>query len=403
MPTAKKWSRYWLVGVFAAGLAAALAWAFRPPRLAVDVAPAARGPLVVTVDEEGRTRIKERYVVSAPLAGRLLRVALKAGDPVAAGRTVVAVLEPGDPELLDPRARAQAEARVNAARAVQEQAGPLRERAHVAFEYARVGLERARQLYAGQGLSHEELDAAEQREAVAAADLRSAEFQERIANYEFELARAALLGEPDEANVAATGRRFEVRAPIDGRVLRIFQESATVVAAGTRLVELGDPADLEIEVEVLSSEAVKIAPGARVMIEHWGGDVPLAARVRVVEPAGFTKVSALGVEEQRVIVRADFTGPAETRRSLGDAYRVEARIVVWEGADVLKLPVGALFREGEQWAVFAVERGRAALRRVEVGRRNNREAEITAGLAGGETVVVHPSDKLQAGVRVAPR
>ena len=393
----------WVLGAGALALAGLLAWAFRPQRLTVDAAPAGRGPLVVTVDEEGRTRIKERYVVSAPLGGRMLRVGLKPGDAVTAGRTVIAALEPTDPELLDPRGRAQAEARVKAAKAAQERSGPLLARARTDREYVAADLVRARRLYGEQGLSHQELDAVEQRDAAAAAELKSAEFQSRIADYELELAQAALVGEGGAGTTGPGERRFEVRAPISGRVLRVFQESEAVVGPGTRLVELGDPADLEVLVGVLSADAVQVKSGARVVIEHWGGEEPLAARVRVVEPAGFTKVSALGVEEQRVNVLADFTGPPEARRTVGDAFRVEARIVVWEAPEVLKVPVGALFHTGDQWAVFAVRGGRASLQTVQAGHRNDREVEILSGLAAGDPVIIHPSDKLEDGSRVRIR
>jgi HlyD family secretion protein len=391
----------WLLGAGALLLAGLLAWAFRPQRLTVDAAPAARGPLVVTVDEEGRTRIKERYVVSAPLGGRMLRVGLKPGDAVAAGRTVIAALEPTDPELLDPRTRAQAEARVKAAEAARERTGPLLERAVTDDAYATAELARARDLFAHNGISRQEFDLTEQRQATARAELKSAEFQARIADFELELARAALLGGTGPAEPGPG--RFELRAPITGRVLRVFQESEAVVAPGTRLVELGDPSDLEILVEVLSADAVQVKPGARVVIEHWGGEEPLAARVRVVEPAGFTKVSALGVEEQRVNVVADFAGAPDARRTVGDAFRVEARIVVWEAPDVLKVPVGALFHAGDQWAVFVVRGGRAALQAVQAGHRNDREVEILSGLAPGDTVIIHPSDKLEDGTRIRIR
>lgn len=382
---------------------AGLGWAFTPQRVAVDVARIARGPLVVTVEEEGRTRIKERHTVSAPLGGRLLRVALKAGDAVEAGHTVIAVIEPGDPGLLDPRARAQAEARVKAAAAARERMGPLIEAAETARDYAAVELSRGRDLYAHNGLSHQELDAIEEREAKASAELKTVQSERRIADYELEAARAALLDETDRPAGSPAGRRFEVRAPITGRVLRVFQESSTVLAAGTPLIELGDPTDLEVEVEVLSTDAVKIVPGARVIIEHWGGEQPLAGKVRRIEPAGFTKVSALGVEEQRVLVRVDFDGPPAARAGLGDAFRVEARIVTWEGAEVLKVPVGALFRPDEGWAVFVVQSGRAVLRPVEVGHRNPLEAEVRAGLAPGDEVIINPGDRLENGTRVRPR
>lgn len=387
----------------ALALGLALAWAFRPQRVAVDLAPVARGPMVVTVDEEARTRIKERFIVSAPLAGRLSRVTLKPGDAVEAGRTVIAVLEPADPGLLDPRERAQAEARLKAAAAVRERMEPVLERAATALNYAERELDRARDLFAHNGMSRSDLDLKEEREATARAELKTEQFQARIADYELEAARAALFAGPAETEGRAPEWRFEVKTPITGRVLRVFQENATVVAPGAPLVELGDSADLEVEIEVLSTDAVKIVSGARVIIEHWGGDSPLAARVRVIEPAGFTKISALGVEEQRVLVRADFTGSAEARQAVGDAYRVEARIVIWEQPDVLKVPVGALFREGDQWAVLVVADGRASLRPIQTGRRNDREVEILDGLAAGEMVIVHPGDRLEAGTRVQAR
>lgn len=380
-------------------LAGALVWAFRARPVAVDVARVTRGPLVVTVDEEGRTRIRQRYVVSAPLAGRLERVVLRPGDAVEAGRTVVAAIEPADPELLDPRARALAEARLRSAEAAVERGVTLRTRARVARDHAATELGRAQDLFREGGVSHQELDAAEVRAAETAADWRAAEVAERIAAHELEMARAVL----GEGAGSAPGLAREVRAPVGGRVLRVFQESATVVASGARLLEIGDPADLEVVVEALSTDAVRVGPGTRVGIEQWGGDVPLAGRVRVVEPAGFTKVSALGVEEQRVNVIVDFTGPVEGRRALGDGFRVEVRMVVWEGADVRKVPGGALFREGGDWAVFVVDGGRARLARVELGRRGDREAELRTGPEDGALVVVHPGDRVGPGVRLAPR
>ncbi len=378
-----------------------LGWALRPRATPVDLATVTRGPLTLEVVEEGRTRIRQRHVISAPLSGRLLRVTLRPGDAVEAGRTVIATLEPADPALLDPRARAQAEARVKAAEAEQSRTVPLLQGAQSDHAYAKTDLERARGLHAQSSLSHQELDAAERREAEAAAALRSAEFAQRIADYEVEVARAALM--TSDGKDAGTEARREIRAPISGRVLRVFEESATVVAAGARLVEVGDPTDLEVVIEALSTDAVRIPLGARVRIEQWGGTAPLTARVRVVEPSGFTKVSALGVEEQRVNVLADLTSPVDVRRSLGDGFRVEARIVTEEVTSTLKVPVGALFRQGDRWAVFAVAAGRARLREVTVGRRNDAEAELTGGLAPGDSVVLHPGDTVRDGVRLRAR
>lgn len=380
-------------------LGGAVVWAFRARPVAVDVARVTRGPLVVTVDEEGRTRIRQRYVVSAPLAGRLARVELRPGDAVEAGRTVVATIEPAAAELLDPRARALAEARLKSAEAGVARSGTLQARAEVARAHAATELVRAQDLFRKGGLSHQELDAAEVRAAETESDWRAADFAARMAGHERDMARAAL-AEGDEAGPGATR---EVRAPVGGRVLRVFQESATVVAPGARLLEIGDPADLEVVVEALSTDAVRVGPGTRVLVEQWGGDEPLAGRVRVVEPAGFTKVSALGVEEQRVNVIVDFAGPASARRALGDGFRVEVRMVVWEGTDVRKVPGGALFREGDAWAVFVVEGGRAVRRAVELGRRGEREAEVRSGPEAGALVVVHPGDRVRPGARVAPR
>lgn len=392
--------RRWVIGLGSVALVAVLGWAFRPRPMQVDVAPVTRGSLVVTVDEEGRTRIKERHTVSAPLGGRLLRVVLKPGDAVEAGRTVIAVIEPSDPGLLDPRTRAQAEARVKAAAAARERMGPMVERAATAHDYAALELARARDLFAHNGISRQEFDVIEAREATASTELKSVRSELRIADYELEAAKAALLDEPATAE---GGRRFEVRAPITGRVLRVFQESSTVMAAGTPLVELGDPTDLEVEVEVLSTDAVKIVPGARVIIDHWGGEAPLAGRVRLVEPAAFTKVSALGVEEQRVLVRVDFADPLAMRRGVGDAFRVEARIVTWESANALMVPIGALYRRDGRWAVFTVKSGRAVSTQVEIGHRNTFAAEVRSGLVEGDSVILNPGDQLETNKRVWAR
>lgn len=386
----------WVGLALAGGMA--LAWAFRPRPVAVEVARAARGRVEVTVDAEGRTRIRDRYIVATPVAGRLRRIELKPGDAVEAGRTVVAALEPSDPELLDPRARALAEARVKAAAAARARAVPQLEQARTAHDYARVALERAVRLHAERTLSHVELDAAEERERVAADVWRAAEFAAQVAAFELEQAQAVLGGGAGDA--AGPGASLEVRAPVTGRVLRVFQESSTVVAPGARILELGDPANLEVEVEALSSDAVRVVPGARVWLEQWGGDGPLPARVRLVEPSAFRKVSALGVEEQRVLVIADLAGPREAWARVGDGYRVEARIVVAEASEALLVPTGALFREEDAWAVFVVERGRAVARRVVVGSRNDLVTEVCAGLREGEVVILHPSDRVSEGTRV---
>ncbi len=380
-----------------------LAYSFWPRPIEVDVARASRGSLRVTVDEDGKTRIKERYVVSAPLAGQLQRISLRAGDSVVAGKTLLAVIEPSDPGLLDDRSRTQAEARVKAAEAARKQAVARLERARYAHDLAARELQRLRQMVIGRETTYQDLESAEHKERMAQEDMKASQFAIQIADFELDLARAALVRTRPRSPGDADSWRFEIHAPVSGRVLRVFQESFTVVTAGQQLLEVGDPSDLEVEIDVLSSDAVKIAPGAKVILEHWGGDAPLMGQVRVVEPSGFMKRSALGVEEQRVNVIIDFVDPPERRRRLGDAYRVEARIVIWSAESVLKVPSGCLFRRGEDWSVFAIENGIAQLRRVAVGRSNALETEIASGLEEGAVVILHPGDKIQPGIRVIPR
>lgn len=379
-------------------LVGAIVYAFLPKPVPIEVARVTRGPLQVTVNHEGRTRIKERYVVSAPLSGRLSRVELHPGDPIKAKETLLTAIQPADPALLDPRARAEAEARVNAADATKNRAIPNLNRARAADELARTELERAQKLSAAGAMSYQELDNAELKARAAAEELKAAEFAVQIATFELEQAQAVLSG----GNPGAVATRFEVRSPVNGLLLRVFQESESFVQPGTRLLEIGDPHDLEMEIDVLSTDAVKIRPGDKVLVEHWGGDAPLLGRVRLIEPSAFLKISALGVEEQRVNVIADFIDPPEKRATLGDAYRIEARIVVSEADNVLKVPVGALFRRGEEWAIFVSERGRARLRPVKIGRRNDLEAEVLSGLEENENLITHPNDKLRDGAKIEP-
>jgi HlyD family secretion protein len=380
-----------MLGLAAAGLvlAGALVYLFLPAPVDVDVAPVVRGPLLVTVDREGKTRVRERYVVSAPLAGRLRRIELHAGDTVKEGETVLAVIEPGDPSLLDARARAEAEAKESAA-------NEARSLAEVNLSQARSELVRAKKLMAGRGISPEDYDRAEHKE-------RAARFALKIAEFELAQARAALLHIRPRSPGEADAGWLAIRSPITGCVLEVFQENARVVTAGMDLLRIGDTGDLECVIDVLSTDAVKVLPGARAFLEHWGGGGSLLGHVRRVEPGGFTKVSALGVEEQRVNVLIDFAEPREKWESLGDAYRVEARIVIWEGADVLKVPAGALFRRGEGWAVFRVVKGKARLAPVRIGHGNGVETEVLEGLDEHDRVVVHPSDRVRDGAAVGSR
>jgi len=370
-----------------------------PSALPADFATVERGALQVTVDEEGETRVHDRFLVSAPVAGRVLRIELEPGDAVQRGRTVVATFLPADAVPLDARSKAEAEASMAAARAAVGQARAQRERAQSALVLAKAELQRHRELAEQKIVSQQLLEEREADTRSAEEALRAADFAVASAEHQLEMARARLL----PANARGAGGAFDIHSPIDGVVFKRYRESEAVVPAGEPLIELGDPANLEIVSDLLSSEAVKVKAGDPVRIEQWGGDHPLRGKVRRVEPSGFMKVSALGVEEQRVNVVVDFEDPIEAWRALGDGYRVELRIVVWEGADVLKVPTSSLFRRGDDWAVFAVEGGRAHLRTVQLGRRNGLQAEVRQGLSAGDRVIVHPGDKLEDGVRVTAR
>ncbi|HEU5170003.1 MAG TPA: efflux RND transporter periplasmic adaptor subunit [Gemmatimonadales bacterium] len=387
----------WVIGaVVVLAIGAGIARALRPNPVPVEVAEVARGPLRVTVDEDGMTRVKDRFVVSAPLAGMLTRIELHPGDSVERG-TAVARLLPAVSPMLDPRSRSAAEARVAAAQAALRQAETAVRRARAAADFAGREAERQRKLFAAGATAAQTLEAAELAERMRDEERASAEFGLRVAESELRVARAAL--RRLDADVPA-GEQFVVPAPVDGRVLRVLQESETVVAAGAPLLEIGDAAALEIVVDVLTTDAVDIRPGALALIEGWGGGDTLRGHVHRVEPAAFTRVSSLGVEEQRVNVLIDLEDRRERWGGLGDGYRVEARIVVWEAADVLQVPAGAVFRQGDGWAVYAVEGGRARLRPVEIGRRTAAAAQVLKGVEAGEPVVVYPSDNVRDGVRV---
>ncbi|MDP1571089.1 MAG: efflux RND transporter periplasmic adaptor subunit [Vicinamibacterales bacterium] len=388
--------RAWLVGVvLVGGLLAVALW---PQAVAIDVGDVTRAALQVTIDEEGETRVRRRFIVSSPVTARVLRIDLEPGDPVVGGATVVAQLQPETPALLDARSRAEAEAIVEAARAVL---GRTRaELARAGAELARLERELAREreldasgLTTGQAIDLRAAEVAAARETLRAAEYASASAASDLARAE---ARLRPTG-------TERGRVLAVTAPVDGVVLRRLRESEGVVPAGEPLVEIGDPADLEIIADLLSTDAVRVQPGAAVLIDQWGGDTVLRARVRRIEPAGFTKISALGVEEQRVYVVMDFEDPAEAWARLGDGYRVEVRIVVHDAADVVSVPISALFRRGDAWAVFVVEAGRARVTTVTLGARNQRQAEVTGGLSPGTQVVLHPGDTLTDGARVALR
>jgi HlyD family secretion protein len=371
---------------------------FRPQPVEVDLGSAQRAPLRVSVEQEGRTRVVDRYVVTAPVNGYARRIRLDVGDAVERG-TALAELEPLRAEALDARRRAEAEARIAAAAA---SVSASEQRANAAASNAALAqkeLQRMRSLRVAGHVSAAAEDRAASDAERNTAELRSAQFAVATTRHELEAARTAL----KYAASAGNAEPLAVRSPVAGRVLKIPRKSEGTVAAGQPLLEIGDPRALEVEVDVLSADAVRIHPGTRVVFERWGGDGVLEGTVRVVEPAGFTKVSALGVEEQRVWVIVAFSSPPTQWQRLGDGYRVEASFILWEANDVLQIPASALFRDGSGWAVFAVEQGKAVKRGVGIGQRSGLAAQIVSGLKAGEQVIVHPDDQVHDGIVVAAR
>jgi HlyD family secretion protein len=383
-----------LLGVLVLAAAVAVVLALRPRPVPVDVATAARGSLVVAIEETGIARVRDRYVVSAPVSGTVSRQLLEPGDRVAEGQ-VVAEIAPLLSPLLDARTRSEAQARLSAAVSALGQAEAQQGRATAAEALARDELSRARSLAAGGSLPVQQLDRAEFEARMRSEELSSAVFAVKVATEQVRVARAALAGEG-----ASRDRHIDVLAPASGSVLRVLQRSEGVVQAGTPLVEVGNPEVLELVVDLLTTDAVRIHPGTPVTIQGWGGDRTLAARVRRVEPSAFTKLSALGVEEQRVNVIAAFTDPRQDWAALGDGFRIEARLVLWQGEDVLKLAQGAAFRHGDGWAVFRVVSGKARLTPVQIGHRGETEVEVLNGLEPGAVVVVHPGDRVKEGASV---
>lgn len=402
------------VTVSAAVLAvlAALYWALRPQPVLVDLATAARGQMEVTIEEEAKTRVRHVYTVYAPISGRVLRISepsgqrahtLHVGDTVTVNETVVAVMQPLSPSFLDVRTQEELQAAATGADAAVTLAEAEVARIQAALNFARSELQRAQSLTTGETISVKALDKAKLDVATNEAALASMKAQLQIRKSERDLARARLLspaGLPDTA--APPDCCVEIKAPVTGKVLRILQESEAPVAAGTPLLEIGDPLDLEIAADFLSTDAIKLKPGMPVRITGWGGGI-IAGKVTRIDPAGFMKISALGLEEQRVRVIIDFTGPPESWSRLGHEYRVVVNAVVWSGTDVLKIPVTALFRNGDDWAVFSRDGNVARATLVSIGQRNGREAQVLSGLNAGQMVVVHPSDRIRDGVRVAPR
>jgi HlyD family secretion protein len=388
----------WLVGLIAG--AALLTWILMPRPIPVEIAKVTAADFVATVDEDGKTRVRERYVVSSPLMGKMGRIRLKVGDPITADDAIASIL-PNPAPFLDPRARREAEERLGAAEATRERTKAGVERARAQADQAKTDYDRVQTL-AQRGVSTAQtLERAELALRVAERDLRAAEFFDHASEHELSQSKALLARYDDNAN--APLEQWNVKAPVSGVVLKVAQESEAVVQPSTPLLEIGDPRDLEIVVDVLSSDAVEIRAGAEVTIEHWGGPGTLTGRVRRVEPVAFTKTSTLGVEEQRVNILIDVTSPPQAWTGLGDGYRVDARIAVFTQHEATIVPTGALFRINDKWNVYVVRDGRAELRPIILLRRSGRITAIASGLTVGESVIVYPSDRIAPNVRVAPR
>ena len=382
-----------IYGIIALGVTAGIVVLFLPAPVDIDVAPVTTGPMMVTVDEDGETRAHDRFVVSAPVAGRVNRIELHEGDPVKERQVVAEIW----PVPLSARERDEQLARIASAQALKKEADEQVRRAQTEHEQAMRERNRVAQLVKDGFVSPQAAEKAIVAEITSANALDAARFRARAAAAELRAAQAAKL-----AIAAKPGARAVVKleSPVSGKVLRIPERSERVVSAGEALLIVGDAEDLEIVIDFLSTEAVKIKPGMPVLIEGWGGDEPLQAKVRVVEPYAFTKISALGVEEQRVNVIADFVGP---HAELADAYRIEARVVIWQADNVLKAPASALFRSQDGWAAFVVDSDRARLRQVDTGRRTPFDVEVLSGLQAGEQVILHPSNDISDGTHVRLR
>lgn len=389
-----------LMWAFLLALGGVIAWGLMPKPIEVEVGSVQRGPLTVSVVEEGRTRIRSRYVVSSPVAGQMRRVTLKPGDEVKAGETVITTIEPAAAPLLDARSKAQAEAAVQAADAGRLKAREAFDMAKTVHQFAATNWKRVQNLNEKGTLSETDRDNAQREVEMKMREMQAADFAVKIAEFELAQAKAALL---QIESPGVGGAVVEVKAPVSGRVLRVQQESAVILTPGTAILEIGDPADIEIEAEILSRDAVAIRAGTPVIVDQWGGEEPLTATVRRVEPAAFTKVSALGVEEQRVVVLCDLVNPPPAAKALGDRFRVEVRIAVWQEKDALLIPAGALFREGNEWKTFVMEQGKASAIPVEAGRTDGRMTQVLGGIGEGTPVLLHPPDTVKDGVAVKKR
>jgi HlyD family secretion protein len=400
-PRRRRDIRKLLPWIIVTALVGAIVWSLRAKPIEVEVVKITTGPLTVSVLEEGKTRIRHRYVISPPVPGHLNRIPFRAGERIEAGKTVLATIQPQVPAFLDARTRMEAEARVKATESAKLQREAQLERARSALDLAQKEVKRMSTLRKSGAVSERDWESAENQAAVLSKELRAAEFAIQVAEFERAQAEAALMQVQSPNSEGA--KVLELVAPVSGFILNVFEESARPVTAGMPLMEVGSLADLEAEIEMLSSDAVGVKRGADAIIEHWGGDVPLRGRVSVVEPGGFTKISALGVEEQRVRVRVDFVDPLPEGKFLGDRFRVEARIITWHVDSILQIPTGAIFRRGADWMTYVVRNGTANATNIEIAQNNGMAAAVRSGISEGENVILHPPDAVKDGSKVQAR
>ncbi len=378
----------WLIIASVLALIVAGLW---PKPIKVETGVVAREALTVSVLEEGKTRVRNRYIVAVPVVGLMKRVTLKPGDMVKARETVITSIEPASAPLLDPRARQQAEAAVSLQMAAHERSQAMLKASQLAWQRADAELQRINSEKTVGIISQSDRERIEAEAAIKASEVRAMEFEGKIREFELAQARAVL----SRPATQLTENLVEVKAPVSGVVLRVMQESEMIASPGREILEIGDPTDLEIEAEILSRDAVAIRPGANAFIEQWGAGAPLTGKVRRIEPAAFTKVSSLGVEEQRVLVLIDLVNPPDEAKALGDRFRVEARIATWHVDDVLVVPSSALFRENNTWKTYQLIKGIAHKRDVEIGHSDGRKSEVISGINEGDRVLLHPPDAVK--------
>ena len=397
------YSRVLLWGFIGFMLIAALSYALWPRPVIIDMAQITKQEFMVTLADEGQTRVHDIYVLSAPVTGHLRRIEAEVGDAVVTSETIVAQIEPIDPAFLDPRSEAQAKADINVAESAKILSQAKVNEARAELDFARTELGRMRELRVNNNVSERDLDNAERTYKTTRALLASAQAALNMRNYELERVKALLLSPTTTQAEHGHCECLNITAPVTGRILKVVNKSEGVVASGTALLEIGDPQNLEIVVELLSFDAVKVEPGQSVVIKNWGGAKPLQGRVSRIEPIGFKKVSALGIEEQRVNVIVDFQSKPSQWARLGHGYQVDVDIILWQGKNLLTVPVTALLRDKQHWAVFVVDNGLAQKRRVDIGRKNAFAAEVISGLQEHDWIIVYPNDQIADGVRVAAR